>query len=183
MAIIAAHRQILRYAAEKHLMDTPRTTLVAAIVQDGAATGCTAVIRVCILCVRASCWRARATTPTWSSTSTSKPAWLFRPISTATCSTPAWAHPPSRCLTSLARFPCSRATASCCAQTACGAIWKTRYRLPLGPKRRGRRRPELVERALVQGGPQSDNVTVIAMEWETPDVFESTRGSHLYRHD
>jgi serine/threonine protein phosphatase PrpC len=34
-AILAAHRQILRYATEKHLMDTPRTTLVAAIVQGG----------------------------------------------------------------------------------------------------------------------------------------------------
>mgnify|MGYP000949883467 FL=1 len=37
MAIMAAHRQILRYAAEQHLMDTPRTTLVAAIVQNGVA--------------------------------------------------------------------------------------------------------------------------------------------------
>ena len=37
MAVMSAHRQILRYAAEKHLMDTPRTTLVAAIVQGGTA--------------------------------------------------------------------------------------------------------------------------------------------------
>ena len=37
MAIMTAHRQILRYAAEKHLMDTPRTTLVAAIVQGNVA--------------------------------------------------------------------------------------------------------------------------------------------------
>ncbi len=37
--------------------------------------------------------------------------------------------------------------------------------------------PDLVERALMKGGPQSDNVTLIAMEWETPDHFESTRGS------
>jgi len=26
------------------------------------------------------------------------------------------------------------------------------------------------------GGEHSDNVTVLAMEWETPDAFESTRG-------
>jgi serine/threonine protein phosphatase PrpC len=37
--------------------------------------------------------------------------------------------------------------------------------------------PDLVERALLKGGPHSDNVTLIAMEWETPDAFESTRGS------
>ena len=30
---------------------------------------------------------------------------------------------------------------------------------------------------MLKGGAHSDNVTVIAMEWETPDTFESTRGS------
>ena len=36
--------------------------------------------------------------------------------------------------------------------------------------------PDLVESALRAGGEHSDNVTVLAMEWETPDAFESTRG-------
>ena len=36
-AVMAAHHQILRYAVEKGLLDTPRTTLVAAIVQNGVA--------------------------------------------------------------------------------------------------------------------------------------------------
>ena len=36
--------------------------------------------------------------------------------------------------------------------------------------------PDLVEAALRTGGEHSDNVTVIALEWETPDFFESTRG-------
>jgi hypothetical protein len=36
--------------------------------------------------------------------------------------------------------------------------------------------PDLVEQALRNGGPTGDNVTVIALEWETPDVFESTHG-------
>jgi serine/threonine protein phosphatase PrpC len=36
--------------------------------------------------------------------------------------------------------------------------------------------PDLVELALRNGGPHCDNVTVIALEWETPDAFESTRG-------
>jgi serine/threonine protein phosphatase PrpC len=36
--------------------------------------------------------------------------------------------------------------------------------------------PDLVEDALRAAGDASDNVTVIAMEWETPDAFESTRG-------
>ena len=37
--------------------------------------------------------------------------------------------------------------------------------------------PELVEKALRKAGDTSDNVTAIALEWETPDVFASTRGS------
>ena len=36
--------------------------------------------------------------------------------------------------------------------------------------------PELVEQALRKAGDSSDNVTVVAMEWETPDAFESTQG-------
>ena len=36
--------------------------------------------------------------------------------------------------------------------------------------------PDLVEAALRSAGEHSDNVTVLAMEWETPDAFESTRG-------
>ena len=36
-AIIAAHRQILRYALDTQLPDTPRTTLVMAVVQQGVA--------------------------------------------------------------------------------------------------------------------------------------------------
>lgn len=37
-AAMAAHRQILRYAIEQGLLDTPRTTIVAAVVQAGGIT-------------------------------------------------------------------------------------------------------------------------------------------------
>ena len=37
--------------------------------------------------------------------------------------------------------------------------------------------PDLVEMALRKAGDSSDNVTVIALEWQTPDGFELTRGS------
>jgi serine/threonine protein phosphatase PrpC len=36
-AIIAGHHQLLRYATEKALIDTPRTTVVACVLQNGAA--------------------------------------------------------------------------------------------------------------------------------------------------
>src|SRR6476660_4167668 len=37
-ALMAAHHQIIRYASEKGMLDTPRTTLVAAVVQGQHAT-------------------------------------------------------------------------------------------------------------------------------------------------
>src|SRR5665647_2642338 len=37
-SLMAAHHQIIRYAGEKGMLDTPRTTLVAAIVQGTSAT-------------------------------------------------------------------------------------------------------------------------------------------------
>ena len=36
--------------------------------------------------------------------------------------------------------------------------------------------PKLVEEALQVGGKSGDNVTVLAVEWETPDAFEPTTG-------
>jgi len=38
IALMAAHHQIIRYASEKGMLDTPRTTLVACIVQGSSAT-------------------------------------------------------------------------------------------------------------------------------------------------
>src|SRR5512140_1697046 len=46
----------------------------------------------------------------------------------------------------------------------------------LGAKPVSQAVPDLVETALRNGGDHSDNVTVVALEWETPDSFESTRG-------
>jgi serine/threonine protein phosphatase PrpC len=35
---MAAHQQIMRYASDKGMLDTPRTTLVAAVLQGTTAT-------------------------------------------------------------------------------------------------------------------------------------------------
>eukprot|EP01030_Chromulinospumella_sphaerica_P017475 gene17475-17303_t len=47
----------------------------------------------------------------------------------------------------------------------------------LSQKPVGESAPDLVEAAMLKGGPHCDNVTVIAMVRETPDTFESTRGT------
>ena len=43
--------------------------------------------------------------------------------------------------------------------------------------------PDLVESALQKAGASSDNVTVIALEWESPDEFETTRGDVMTSSD
>ena len=47
----------------------------------------------------------------------------------------------------------------------------------LGHQPVGEAVPVLVGKALHKAGERSDNVTVLALEWETPDGYESTRGS------
>ena len=42
--------------------------------------------------------------------------------------------------------------------------------------------PDLVEMALRHAGTRSDNVTVLSLEWETPDSFESTSGNVSTQH-
>ena len=37
-ALLAAHHQILRYSSQKGMLDSPRTTLVIAVLQNGSAT-------------------------------------------------------------------------------------------------------------------------------------------------
>jgi len=46
----------------------------------------------------------------------------------------------------------------------------------LGQKAVTQAAPDLVEKALAKAGNSSDNVTVIAFEWETPDASESALG-------
>ena len=178
MAIMAAHRQILRYAAENHLMDTPRTTLVAAIVQGGVAywvhCGDSRLyfVRDGELLVR-----------------TRDHSYIEQHLS---------AHPeqpvPERfnrnilytCLGSPTKptfdvaGPVSLQQGDkilLCSDGLWGSLTDAEIVFQLGQKQVGSAVPELVDQALFKAGASSDNVTVIAMEWETPDSFESTRGT------
>lgn len=178
MAIMAAHRQILRYAAEKGLIDTPRTTLVAAIVQGGVATW--------VHCgdsrlyfVRQGELLARTRDHSYLEQSHN-----VRPL----------AEPPAHvnrnvlftCLGSPAKpvFDITGPVALqqgdkilLCSDGLWGTLDDADIVFHLGQKPVAAATPDLVERALVKAGAHSDNVTVVALEWETPDSFETTRGS------
>ena len=173
-ALMAAHHKILRYASEKGMLDTPRTTLVAAILQGTGATWIHCgdsrlyVVREGQLLTRTrdhSYMEQRSASviklqtvnrnilftclgsPTRPVFDVAGPVELQQGDKLLLCSDGLWG---SLCdadiVHNLALQPVSEAV------------------------------PDLVERALHAGGDHSDNVTVLAMEWETPDALESTRG-------
>jgi serine/threonine protein phosphatase PrpC len=174
-SLMAAHHQIIRYAGEKGMLDTPRTTLVAAIVQGTSATWVHCgdsrlyVVRNGELLTRtrdhsyleqqsgAGAVRLDRInrnilftclgSPTKPVFDVTGPVTLQQGDKILLCSDGLWG--------SLADIEIVRHLST---QSVSDAV------------------PDLVEAALRNGGEHSDNVTVIALEWETPDTFESTRG-------
>jgi len=173
-SLLAAHQQIIRHAADRGMLDTPRTTPVAAVVQDGVANWAHCgdsrlyVVRDGELLVRTRDHSylehmARGGprvqpmnrnilftclgSPTRPVFDISPPLNLQQGDKLLLCSDGLWGSVDDPVIVQhLAQGPVSQAV------------------------------PELVEQALREGGARGDNVTVIALEWETPDVFESTRG-------
>jgi PPM family protein phosphatase len=173
-SLMAAHHQIIRYASEKGMLDTPRTTLVAAIVQGTHATWVHCgdsrlyVVREGELLTRTrdhsyleqqnagvvkmdrinrNILFTCLGSPTKPVFDVTGPVTLQQGDKILLCSDGLWG--------SLSDIDIVRHLST---QPVSDAV------------------PDLVEAALRNGGDHSDNVTVIALEWETPDSFESTRG-------
>ena len=173
-AVMAAHHQIIRYASEKGMLDTPRTTLVAAILQGPGATWVHCgdsrlyVVRDGELLTRTRdhsyieqqgavggriehinrnilfTCLGSPTKPVFDITG---PVFLQQGDKILLCSDGLWGT-----------LSDEEIVSHLVAKSVSDAV------------------PDLVEAALKAGGERCDNVTVLAMEWETPDVFESTRG-------
>ena len=174
LALLAAHHQIIRYASEKGMLDTPRTTVVAAILQG---TGVTWVhcgdSRLYVMRDGELLTRTRD-----HSYLEQQNAGIIK-ISTAnrnilfTClgspakpvfdiAGPVTLHEGDKLML--------------CSDGLWGSLTDADIVRHMAGKSVSEAVPEMVEHALRVGGPRSDNVTVLAMEWETPDAFESTRG-------
>lgn len=173
-SLMSAHHQIIRYASEKGMLDTPRTTLVAAIVQGTRATWIHCgdsrlyVVRNGEMLTRTrdhsylehkNAGMVKLSTmnrnilftclgsPTKPMFDVTGPITLQQGDKILLCSDGLWGTlSDSEIVRQLSQLAVSEAV------------------------------PDLVERALRNGGAHSDNVTAIALEWETPDSFESTRG-------
>lgn len=173
-ALLVAHQQIVRYADEKGMLDTPRTTLVAALVQDSSAWWVHCgdsrlyVVRDGALLMRTrdhsyieqlteEAFRPEHTnrnilftclgSPTRPVFDLSGPIELEQGDKILLCSDGLWGTlPDEQIVKQLSQHSVSVAV------------------------------PDLVEEALRNGGAHGDNVTVVALEWETPNAFESTLG-------
>jgi serine/threonine protein phosphatase PrpC len=176
-AIIAGHHQLLRYATERALMDTPRTTLVACLLQgDSAYWAHCGDSRLYL--VRGDKLVARTRDHSYSELQdtlaqvvpmgdrvnrnvlftclgspgkpvidTAGPLRVYPGDRVMLCSDGLWGSVADNIITDvLARQPISDAV------------------------------PELVELALREAGAKSDNVTVLAVEWEGAEDLDSTSG-------
>ncbi|MBC7939046.1 MAG: serine/threonine-protein phosphatase [Chitinophagaceae bacterium] len=177
-AIIAGHHQLLRYATERALIDTPRTTVVACLLQGNAAFWAHCGDSRLYL-VRGDKLVARTRDHSYSElqetlaqvvpmgadrfnrnvlftclgspgkpvVDTAGPMLMHKGDRVLLCSDGLWGSVSDAVIAEvLARLPISDAV------------------------------PELVERALREGGEKSDNVTAIAVEWEAAEDVDAPTG-------
>jgi serine/threonine protein phosphatase PrpC len=176
-AAMAGHHQLLRYATGKALLDTPRTTLVACVIQDNMAYWAHCGDSRLYL-VRGDKLVARTRDHSYSELqetlaqvvpmgdrvnrnvlftclgSPGKPV-----VDTAG---PLLVHPGDRVML------CSDGLWGAVADNI---ITEVLARHPISDSV-----PELVERALRSAGERSDNVTVLAVEWEAAEDLDSKSG-------
>lgn len=175
-AVLAAHRQIITYAIEKGMLDTPRTTVVAAVVQNGAASW--------VHCGDSRLYLVR------------KGQLVVRTRDHSYLEQPPKGHTSSRMAEHTNRnilFTCLGSPAKpmfdlagpvglqqgdklmLCSDGLWGTLSDEEIVGELGAGVVGEAVPALVDMALQRAGATSDNVTAIALEWETPDAFEATK--------
>jgi PPM family protein phosphatase len=173
-ALMAAHHQIIRYASDKGMLDTPRTTLVAAVVQGTSASW--------IHCGDSRLYLAR---DGGLFTRTRDHSYLEQHSAGLKGLDRVNRNILFTCLGSPTRplFDVSGPHTLqqgdkilLCSDGLWGALEDDEIVRHLSEKAVGDAVPDLVEMALRNGGAHSDNVTVIALDWETPEAFESTRG-------
>lgn len=165
--IVIAHQQLLRYAASKGLSDTPRTTVVACIMQGNQAWWAHCGDSRLYL-VRAAKLIARTRDHSYSELQEAlgrvgRGTEAFNRNVLFTClGSPG--KPMVDCQGPLVLEPGDRMLL--CSDGLWGSMEDHEIVQQLGDSTIAEIVPELVEQALRRGGPRSDNVTVLAVEWE-----------------
>lgn len=172
-AVLAAHHCIIRHAAQKGMLDTPRTTLVAAIVQGASASW--------VHCGDSRLYLVRNGQMLMR---TRDHSFLEQERAGLKALDPVNRNILFTCLGSPARPTLEIAgpfalqqgdKLMLCSDGLWGTLSDAEIVAQLSVQPVSTAVPALVESALLAGGEHSDNVTVLAMEWETPDEFASMR--------
>jgi PPM family protein phosphatase len=176
-AIIAAHHQLLRYATEKALMDTPRTTIVACVMQGKSAYWAHCgdsrlyMVRGEKLIART---RDHSYTELQETLSHVVPMGeKFNRNVLFTC-----LGSPGKPVVDTAGplLMQSGDRILLCSDGLWGSVTDNVIAEQLAKRSISDSAPELVEQALRNAGPKSDNVTVISVEWESAEDNDSVAG-------
>ena len=176
-SILAGHHALIRYATERALLDTPRTTIVACILQGREAYWAHCGDSRLYL-VRGGRLQARTRDHSYSELQESLNGVVplgdkvNRNVLFTCLGSPG--KPVIDLVGPVSLQPGDKLLL--CSDGLWGALDDDTITRILAEGAITEAAPDLVERALRIAGEKSDNVTVIALEWETPDVFESTRG-------
>lgn len=176
-ALMEAHRQILGYALGKGMLDTPRTTIVAAVVQEGTVTWVHCGDSRLYL-VREGELLARTRDHSYIEQRRGKAAGAGLPEHVNRNILFTCLGSPSKPVFEVSGpVPLQQGDRLLlCSDGLWGSLTDADIVYHLNHKTVREAVPYLVEQALHKAGDSSDNVTVIAMEWETPDGYETTRG-------
>ncbi|HEY1392332.1 MAG TPA: PP2C family serine/threonine-protein phosphatase [Methylibium sp.] len=176
-AIIAGHHQLIRYATEKALIDTPRTTIVACLLQ-----GNTAYWAHCgdsrLYLVRGDKLIARTRDHSYSELQETLSQVVpigerFNRNVLFTC----LGSPGKPVVDTVGPLILQEGDRLLlCSDGLWGSVSDELITEQLAASAISDSVPELVEQALRNGGPKSDNVTVLAVEWEGAEDPESGKG-------
>lgn len=174
-ALMAAHHQIIRYATEKGMLDTPRTTLVAAVMEHN-----------CMHWIHCGDSRLYIVRDGQLLTRTRDHSYMEQQAHLGQATEHINRNILFTCLGSPAKpifdlsspLPLQQGDrVLLCSDGLWCTVKDDEIAFEMAKRPLDQAVPELVEMALRRGGPRCDNVTVLAMEWETPDAFESTLAS------
>jgi len=176
-AIIAGHHQLLRYATERALIDTPRTTLVACVLQGNSAYWAHCGDSRLYL-VRGDKLIARTRDHSYSELQETLSQVVpmgerFNRNVLFTC-----LGSPGKPVVDTAGplLLQSGDRMLLCSDGLWGTVTDAVITEQLAHNTISDAVPELVEQALRNGGPKSDNVTILAVEWESAENGDSTSG-------
>ena len=174
-AIMAGHHQLLRYASQKSLADTPRTTIVACLLQGNAAYWAHCGDSRLYL-VRGGKLIARTRDHSYSElqqtlNQVSHVGEHFNRNVLFTC-----LGSPGKPVVDIVGPLLMQAgdRLLLCSDGLWGTVSDAIITEQLTRNVLSDAVPELVEQALRNGGPKSDNVSVLAMEWESAEDNDST---------